>query len=128
MSPAHLTLACWGFAVMRMLIGIAPFVASGPLMSRLRFPAEHDNPSARLMARFFGVRDFALGVLVLHFLGDLTQLRWCFLFNAACDAGDVLSAVIPVVRRQGIDRAALLCGSMGATGGLGWIVLYTLTG
>src|SRR5439155_1462249 len=43
---------------------------------------------------------------VVAALRDRAQLRWTFLFNLCMDAGDAVSCLIPLVRRQGIYRAA----------------------
>ena len=55
----------------RILLGIAPFVAARPSARLLGFPVDHDNPTTRLMARLFGVRDIGLGVLVFYGLQHL---------------------------------------------------------
>ncbi len=52
----------------RIALGLAPFVAAGPASRLLGFPVAHDNPTARLMARMFGVRDIGLGVLAFYAL------------------------------------------------------------
>src|SRR5438105_1537644 len=49
----------------RIAIGLAPMVAPATSAKLLGFPASHDNATARLMGRFFGVRDIGLGVLAL---------------------------------------------------------------
>src|SRR5438067_6844180 len=91
-------------AVGRIAIGLAPFVAAGPASRMLGFPRSHDTATARLMGRFFGVRDIGLGVLVLWALRHAEALPFVLLFNAAMDLGDLVSSAIPLVRRQGIDR------------------------
>lgn len=126
-APQLLRHVAVGMAMVRVLLGLLPFVAAGPLARLLGFPPAHDSPTARLLGRFFGVRDIALGVLVWHALADPAQLRFAFLFNACCDAGDGCAILIPLLRRQGIDRAALLCLLLAAAGGAGWLVLWLLT-
>jgi hypothetical protein len=112
----------------RAAIGLAPFVAAGPLVGRLGFPLSHDNPTARLMARLFGVRDAGLGLLVAYCAPDAHALRLAAILNMFMDGGDLLSAAIPLARRQGIDRGALTTAAF-AFGGLScWVVLLLLTG
>ena len=91
------------------------------------FPAEHDNPTARLMGRLFGVRDIALGVLVASCLKDRELLRWTFLFNLAIDLADASMIAIPLVRRQGIDRGAGLSIGFALAGATGWTLLWVLS-
>src|SRR5262249_23083346 len=53
----------YAMAALRAAIGVAPFVAAGPVSRLLGFPAAQDTPTSRLMGRLFGVRDVALGAL-----------------------------------------------------------------
>jgi hypothetical protein len=110
----------------RIALGVAPFLAAGPSARLLGFPAGHDTPTTRLMARFFGVRDIGLGVLALWALRNPEALPFALAFNAAMDAGDLVAAAIPLVRRQGIDRAAIGSALLGAFGGTAWLVAYLL--
>ena len=116
----------WFFALGRICIGLGPFVAAGPLVRLLGFPPAHDNASARLMARLFGVRDIGLGLLVLWCAHDLALLRLAVLFNLFHDVADLATAAIPLVRRQQIDRGALTTGAFALIGGLGWTGFYFL--
>lgn len=125
MSPT-LRLVVTFMGVMRILIGVAPFVAAGTTSRLLGFPATHDSPTARLMARFFGVRDAGLGVLAFFAVAHPETAAFVFLFNAGMDGGDLVSTAIPLVKRQGIDRAALASGAMALTGGLAWIVVWAV--
>jgi uncharacterized protein YjeT (DUF2065 family) len=120
---SHVVLA---MGIGRILIGLAPFVAAGPASRMLRFPAAHDSPTTRLMARLFGVRDIGLGVLVFYALAHPETALFLFLFNACMDAGDLFSIGIPIVGRQGIDRAAVASSVFALTGGLAWVVVWTL--
>lgn len=45
------------FAIGRILLGLAPFVAVTPLLRVFGIPKEEDTTTARLFARLFGVRD-----------------------------------------------------------------------
>ena len=118
----HLVVLAMGLA--RIALGLAPFVAAGPSSRLLGFPRSHDTATARLMGRFFGVRDIGLGVLVFYALKHPEVAPFIFLFNAAMDLGDLVAIAIPLVKRQGIDRAALASAAFAATGMLGWILVY----
>lgn len=114
--------------VMRIVIGLAPFVAASASSRMLGFPREHDTPTARLMARMFGVRDIGLGVLAFYAARHPETAAFLFLFNAAMDGGDLLSIAAPLVKRQGIDRAAATSAAFALTGGLAWIVVWAIAG
>ncbi len=122
----HLHTLVTVMGLFRIGIGLAPFLAAGPLSRVLGFPAAQDSPTARLMARFFGVRDVGLGVLAFHALRHPETAVFIFLFNACMDAGDLVSTAIPLVGRQGIDRGAALSAVCALTGGLGWITVWAL--
>lgn len=122
------TIALSGMALGRMAIGIAPFIAARSSSRMLGFPASHDNPTARLMGRFFGVRDIGLGILVLWGLRHPETLPFLMLFNALMDGGDLFAIGIPLVKRQGIDRAALASALFALTGGLGWLTMWLIAG
>jgi hypothetical protein len=116
-----------GMGLGRIALGLAPFVAAGPASRLLGFPAHHDNPTARLMARFFGVRDIGLGVLAFYALRHPEVAPFLFLFNAAMDAGDLFAISLPIARRDGIDRGAALSALFAIGGGLGWLVLWLVS-
>ena len=128
MVSDHIALFAHLLGAGRIAIGLAPFLAADRLSKLLGFPAAHDNASARLMARLFGVRDAGLGVLVLYCARDAHLLGLAAIFNLFMDAGDIVSAAIPLARRHGIDRGAL--GTMGfaACGLCCWVALIALVG
>lgn len=115
-----------GMALARIALGLAPFLAAGPSARLLGFPAMHDTATARLMGRFFGVRDIGLGVLVFYALRHPETAPFMFLFNAFMDAGDLFAILIPLVKRQGIDRAAAASALFALTGGLGWLIVWLI--
>ncbi|MDB4933202.1 MAG: hypothetical protein JWP87_174, partial [Labilithrix sp.] len=86
-----------GMGIGRVVLGLAPFVAAEPSSRLLGFPAQHDNPTARLMGRLFGVRDVGLGVLVFYGLTHPAVLAFLLLFNAITDFGDLFAIGIPLV-------------------------------
>jgi hypothetical protein len=110
----------------RIAIGLAPLVAAGPASRLLGFPAKHDNPTARLMARMFGVRDIGLGVLAFYAIAHPEVAPFIFLFNAFMDLGDLASIAVPIVKRQGIDKGALLSAMFAIGGGLSWLVVWLI--
>jgi hypothetical protein len=113
-------------AIGRMIIGLAPFVAFSAGARLLGFPTQHDSPTTRLTSRLFGVRDVGLGVLVFYGLRVPTILPFVIVFNAVTDLADLVAITIPLVRREGIDRAAGRSAAFAITGGLGWVGMYWL--
>lgn len=116
-----------GMGLGRIALGLAPFVAAGPASRLLGFPASQDNPTARLMGRFFGVRDIGLGVLAFYAIRHPEAASFIFLFNAFMDLGDFVSTMIPLVKRQGIDRAALGSAAFASIGGFLWLIAWLVT-
>jgi hypothetical protein len=108
----------------RIALGLAPFIAAGPASRMLGFPQKHDNATARLMGRLFGVRDIGLGVLAFYAVRHPEAAAFLFLFNAFMDLGDLVSVLIPLVKRQGIDRGAAMSGLFAMIGGLSWLVVW----
>jgi len=125
MSPL-LRIVVSGMGLGRIALGLAPFVAAGPSSRLLGFPASHDTATARLMGRFFGVRDIGLGVLAFWGLRHPEALPFVMLFNAFMDLGDLVSIAIPLVKRQGIDRAAALSAMFAFTGGAAWLIVWLI--
>jgi hypothetical protein len=125
MSPVlHIVIS--GMGLGRIALGLAPFVAAGPSARLLGFPASHDTATARLMGRFFGVRDIGLGVLAFYGLAHPAALSFIMIFNALMDLGDLFAISIPLVKRQGIDRGAALSAMFAATGGLSWLLVWLI--
>jgi hypothetical protein len=110
----------------RIALGLAPFVAAGPASRLLGFPVSQDNPTARLMGRLFGVRDIGLGVLAFYAIKHPETAPFLFLFNAFMDLGDLAATAIPIVKRQGIDRAAMMSALFAAIGGTGWLIAWLI--
>ena len=91
----------------------------------LGFPVDHDNPTTRLMARLFGVRDIGLGVLVFYGLQHLETLAFLIVFNALTDLADLIAIGIPLARRQGIDRGAWTSAAFALPAAAGWLVVFS---
>ncbi len=109
----------------RIILGLIPFVAAARSAHLLGFPESHDNPTTRLMARFFGVRDVGLGVLVFYALSHPATLPFVLLFNACMDLGDLSAISIPLVKRQGIDRAAWSSLGFALPAAVAWLVVLS---
>ena len=118
-----LQVAVAGMGAVRIALGLAPFVAAGPLSRVLGFPAQHDSPTTRLMARLFGVRDVGLGVIAFFVLRHPDLLVPMAVFQAFMDGGDLVSMAIPLLRRDGIDRGAWRSSAFAATGAISWLVV-----
>ena len=110
----------------RIALGVAPFVAARQSARLLGFPAAHDTATTRLMARFFGVRDIGLGVLAFYALRHAETAPFIFLFNAFMDAGDLTAILIPLVKREGIDRAAIASALFACAGGFSWLIAWLI--
>ena len=57
---------------------------------------------------------------------DPELLRLAIVFNLLHDLGDLVAVAIPVARRQGIDRGALMTGTFALGGALAWTAFYLL--
>ncbi|HVY45383.1 MAG TPA: DUF4267 domain-containing protein [Minicystis sp.] len=112
-----------GMGIGRIVLGLIPFFAARRVADLLGFPRAHDTASTRLMARFFGVRDVGLGVLVFYALAHPSILSFVLLFNALTDLGDLAAIAIPLLRRQGIDRAAWSSAGFAAPAAAAWLVV-----
>jgi hypothetical protein len=49
-----------------------------------------------------------------------------FLFNAFMDLGDLVSIAIPLVERQGIDRAAVMSAGFALVGAICWLSVWAI--
>jgi hypothetical protein len=68
-----------------------------------------------------------LGVLAFYAARHPEVMGFLFLFNAAMDGGDLVSIALPLARRAGIDKAALMSAAFAMTGGAAWITVFALT-
>lgn len=120
-----LSVALSAMGVGRVALGVAPFVAAGWSARFLGFPAAHDTATARLMGRFFGVRDLGLGVLAWYAVAHPELAPAMALFQAAMDGGDLVA--LAMARGKGIDRAAALSALFAAGGMAGWLIVWLAT-
>lgn len=121
-----LTTFIFGMGVVRVVMGLTPFLVAKLGARLLGFPPEHDNATTRLMSRFFGVRDAGQGVLAFYGLAHPPMLPFVLLFNGFTDVGDLMSSSIPLLRREGLDRAAWICVAMAAAAALSWFTAFSL--
>ncbi len=70
-------------------------------------PLGADTPTSRYWARLFGVRNAVLGVLIWDARDDRARLGRLATLNACTEIFDSVAALIPLVKRQGVDRSAL---------------------
>jgi len=105
---------------MRIAIGAAALLATGPALRGLGFGARAET---KALARMAGARDVALGALTLAAADHRDRLRLASLACAAVDAADAASFAAGLARREGIDRAAALGvpSAAAATGAGLWI-------
>lgn len=96
-----------GLALARAGIGTAAVLAPGLTSRVMGFPADTDTPATRLVARFFGLREVAMGALTLVVLRRDPSDRRLMSWNAAVDGSDAVLAMLALAGRRGIDRAAL---------------------
>jgi hypothetical protein len=121
-----LQIAVIGMGLCRIAIGLAPFIAARATARLIGFPVAHDTPTTRVMARFFGVRDIGLGVTAFYAVAHPELAPTIFIFNAFMDVGDLYALTIPLVKRQGIDRAALLSAFVALAGCMSWVVVWLI--
>ena len=96
-----------GLALVRIAIGVGTLAAPGPMLKLFGFPTEHDNASARIVGRFFGIREVAIGALTLAVVQDRPRSRDLFALNAFVDGSDAVLALLALVTHRGIPRAAV---------------------
>jgi hypothetical protein len=108
-------------AAARASIGLASILVPGVASKAAGYPAEHDSPSARVLAGLFGVRELLLAWMVVDAVRSPDgPTPAVFALQAAVDAADVAVQSLPLVRREGIDRAALGGIALAAGSALGW--------
>lgn len=105
----------------RASIGLASILVPGVAAKAAGYPAEHDTPSARVLAGLFGVRELLLAWLVVDAVrspdGPAPSV---FALQAVVDAADVAVQSLPLLRREGIDRAALGGIALAAGSAMNW--------
>ena len=108
-------------AALRISLGLGALLAPRGTASLFGFPSSQQTPMAVLLGRWLGVRELVLAALALRGHGGPTPLdgssplgprgerqREFAAINVANDAFDAAAMVVPLVRREGIDRAQLI--------------------
>jgi len=108
----------------RILIGLAPILVPKFSMKLIGFPEGHDNATARLMGRLFGVRDAGLGFLVFFAISTPLIMPFALLLNLAMDAIDIISIAISMPKKHGINKAAKVSMGFAVFAVIAWTVAY----
>jgi hypothetical protein len=89
-------------------IGIGVGVWAAPEAAARALGFDSRNPPAMVLARATGTRDIALGAVAAATATDPERAPSVALLCAGVDAGDAVAFGGAVVRREGIDPAALV--------------------
>ena len=119
-------------AALRMSLGIGAIVAPGTTARMFGFPEEQQTPMARLLGRWFGVREIVLATLALQghggpapfrsAAGELSEAQRQFArLNVLNDAVDAAAMLVPVVKREGIDRPQVIGIPVALAVSAGWL-------
>jgi len=84
-------------------------------------PADEMTTTARLLSRFFAIRQVALGSWILA-MRDASgrDRRRCVQVNLAVDAVDLI-AVTPLFARKGLRRTAAMAAFLAGSATLAWL-------
>ena len=112
----------------RVSVGLGALVATGLAEVVFGVPEEHDNPTARVLGRLFGIRNVVLGAWALAVRdADVEARRLCYALNAVVDGVDVGILLWALVRRQGIARLSLTSAALGSSALLAWVDLLEVS-
>jgi hypothetical protein len=132
MSRSHH--AVGAIAALRLSLGVGALLAPARTARLFGFPDSQQTPMARLIGRWFGVREIVLATLALRGHGGPTPLRPdspagpvddrqrdFARLNAVNDLVDAAAMVVPLARRQGIDRAQIVGIPVALGVSAGWV-------
>jgi stage V sporulation protein SpoVS len=117
--PVSRDSAVGAVAFLRLTLGVGSISAPGLTARAFGFPPGQQSAMARLLGRWFGIREIVLATLALLGHGGATpiasrrrpvgrsELEFAAV-NAVNDAVDAAAMVVPLVRRDGIDRPQLI--------------------
>ncbi len=89
-------------AAARAGIGVMSIATPSLSAKIVGYPAAHDNPTARMMARLFGVRELLLAYLVIDAVrGPDGPSPSVFAVQAAVDASDIVVQSWPLLQTRG---------------------------
>lgn len=113
-----------GFCAGRAAIGSLALLAPGFGSQRvLGFPAAHQNTSARVAARLFGIRELVLaGYTAMQVQRDVHQPE-LYLANAAVDSADATVLTLTFLGRRGIARGAFTSALLAVPFAAAWLWL-----
>jgi hypothetical protein len=115
-------------AQMRITVGSTSLFATGLARVAFGVNAQHDNASARALARLFGIRNIVLGAWILGVRdADAEARRLCYKLNMVVDAVDVGVLLWPLLRRAGTARFSLSAASLGTAATLAWMDLLDVS-
>ncbi len=84
-------------------------------------PPEQVTPAARLLARFFTIRNIALGAWVLRIRdAGAEDQRRCAQVNLAVDAADLV-VTLPSIFTKDLRRTAIMSSFLAAQATLAWV-------
>lgn len=108
-------------AAVRAGIGVMSIATPSLSAKIVGYPGAHDNPTARMMSRLFGVRELLLAYLVIDAVrspdGPSPSV---FAVQAAVDASDIVVQSWPLIKREGLDRAAVGGIALAGVAALAW--------
>lgn len=113
-------------SIIRILVGIAPFVVPNFSVARMNLPVGHDNESYRSMFRLFGARDVVLGILTILYYPIGEYLIYLLCLNALVDAGDVVSSIIGIRTDQKMRKSGKQSTFIAGAAFSAWILAIIL--
>jgi len=114
------------FAVIRIVIGLGPFVAAGLVTRWLGFPASESSTSAVVFARLFGVRDIGLGAVILWSIDRPELWGPVVVLNGLTDLGDLVAFLLGMRGRPDLWRPLGACAAIAGPACLAWGVVYLM--
>ena len=104
----------------RIAVGAAFFLAPG-LAGRTWVGGDAARPSAKLLARAFGVRDLALGLGVVIAIDRGAPVRGWLEASALSDAGDTVATLLGASAVPALMRPGVLALGIGSAAAAGWL-------
>ena len=113
----------WFWAAGRVALGGFICLAPGLALKLYGAPEDANTPTARYLGRLFGIRNAQLGYLVWWARDDPKLLARIAGLNATVEGLDAIAGVTPLIKRDGIDRAALSALSTSLSVGTNFVVM-----
>lgn len=115
-------------AIGRMTLGALVTLTPGLVLRVYGLPDGANTPAVRYLARLFGVRNAELGFVLWRIREDRNRVRQMATLNACIEGLDAIAGITPLVRRDGIDRAARSALATSITVGTSFLALRFLSG